>query len=202
MVGIDGADEGRSGLDVEVDGPVQGRDGRRKGCFRHDQGNSRDGAVRVGWCPSSSAVGQGASSEWEVLRWQWQRVPSTDGAACRIAPAMLLVVSCLWPGTGETRSAASANFRGGALSPWRRPQSSVAPSNIKAKQQFLPQILLAPSKTEACAILAHSSSLPSPQLCVLSLPVFLTSSSCCILHLAPIAVAVAVAVPSRYPRSL
>ena len=67
------------------------------------------------------------------------------------------VVSCLWPGTGETRSAVSANFRGGALSPWRRPQSSVAPSNIKAKQQFLPQILLAPSETESCAVVLLTS---------------------------------------------
>lgn len=48
MVGVDGADKGRDGLDVEVDGPVQGRDGLGRGSFRHDQGNSSDGAVSVG----------------------------------------------------------------------------------------------------------------------------------------------------------
>ena len=108
------------------------------------------------------------------------------------------VVSCLWPGTGETRSAVSANFRGGALSPWRRPQSSVAPSNIKAKQQFLPQILLAPSETE---ILRRSPSFTlAPFAIFVSVvaPCTHAFSTCSILHL----VVVAVAAPSRYPRSL
>lgn len=40
-MGVDGADECGDGLDIEVDGPVECRDVRRKGCFRHGHGYSR-----------------------------------------------------------------------------------------------------------------------------------------------------------------